>query len=118
MRANDSLKPTTRRQAKEQLCLGESDSFLTPPRLQLQLDLAASQTLLENVIDDDESEELVSLEEEANQQVIRVEQLALAAPKVQLTLAAPKEQEDHVSPSAVPCSRNSGVLPNSEFFRK
>ena len=95
VRAFDAKKPTTRRQAKEQLYLGESDSFLTPPRLQLQRDLAASQTLLENVIDDDEYEELVSLDEDVAQQVAQValvEQLALTAPEKQLALKAPKEQ--------------------------
>ena len=72
VQAYDSKKPTTRRQAKEQLYQGESDSFLTPPRLQLQLDLAASQTLLENVIDDDACEELVSLDQYSKSWVFKL----------------------------------------------
>ena len=76
VRNYDSGQTTTRRQAQEQLSLGKSDSFLTPPRRQQeQLDLAASQLMLENVTSDDSIVELISLDEEVVQLVAAPEQV-------------------------------------------
>jgi hypothetical protein len=68
VRTFDSGKSTTRSQAQEQLTRGKSGSPLSTPRRQLQqVDMAASQLLLENVIDDDSIMELISLDEEVVQ---------------------------------------------------